>query len=494
VLKLLAVVLVLRVLYVFVGLDFQLSGDEAYYWDWGRRPDWGYFSKPPLIGWLMALIRQVSTEWWSVRVASALVGTFGLAVLYLLGRSLVNARAGFLAVVMMLLTPANAALNLAFTIDAPLLPCWTLALLLFWRAAQQPLAWGRWLALMLAVGVGTLAKQMMLVFPLIMLVSCWCIKEWRLVLRCPGLWFSMVGALLFLLPPLWWNAQHGWVTAKHTGEHFVSEAKTLADWLQDVTLFPLLQAAFYSPVTWVLMLGSVWIGWQQWGRLTQEQKYLWLAAGPALALFFVLSLRQHVNENWPAVFYLSAVVLAVSVQSDAWLKRAFWVGASFTLLTYALEPAIRVLHVQGESADPFAHMRGWQEYGKTVGQRWQRVPRPEQTFVVVLDHRHFASQLAFHMPQHPTVYRWNRDGVVESQYEVWPSPADKLGWDALIIYPDSEDHNKRRLPLPKRLERSFASAELLGEPFQIAVGENKHRGFQIYLARNLLEWRTMEKK
>jgi 4-amino-4-deoxy-L-arabinose transferase-like glycosyltransferase len=32
----------------------------------------------------------------------------------------------------------NAGLNLLLTIDAPLLLCWTLGLLLFWFAAQRP--------------------------------------------------------------------------------------------------------------------------------------------------------------------------------------------------------------------------------------------------------------------------------------------------------------------------------------------------------------------
>ena len=41
-----------RLLMLLLPLD--LSGDEAYYWDWGRNLDWGYYSKPPGIAWLMA--------------------------------------------------------------------------------------------------------------------------------------------------------------------------------------------------------------------------------------------------------------------------------------------------------------------------------------------------------------------------------------------------------------------------------------------------------
>lgn len=52
---LLAVIFLLRLLYLplFCSVT-DLAGDESYYWEWGRRPDWGYYSKPPMIGWLMA--------------------------------------------------------------------------------------------------------------------------------------------------------------------------------------------------------------------------------------------------------------------------------------------------------------------------------------------------------------------------------------------------------------------------------------------------------
>ena len=53
-LYLIAAVFIIRFL-VLLTAPIDLSGDEAYYWEWGRHLDWGYFSKPPLIGWLMGL-------------------------------------------------------------------------------------------------------------------------------------------------------------------------------------------------------------------------------------------------------------------------------------------------------------------------------------------------------------------------------------------------------------------------------------------------------
>ena len=35
--------------------DLPLSVDEAYYYAWSLTPDWGYWTKPPLIAWALGL-------------------------------------------------------------------------------------------------------------------------------------------------------------------------------------------------------------------------------------------------------------------------------------------------------------------------------------------------------------------------------------------------------------------------------------------------------
>ncbi|MCA8989583.1 MAG: hypothetical protein KDA78_18190, partial [Planctomycetaceae bacterium] len=37
----------------FIALSpVDLIADESYYWDWSRRLDYGYYSKPPMIAWI----------------------------------------------------------------------------------------------------------------------------------------------------------------------------------------------------------------------------------------------------------------------------------------------------------------------------------------------------------------------------------------------------------------------------------------------------------
>ena len=45
----------LQVLFLLVGCDWDFCGDEAEYWSWSRRLDWSYFSRGPLIAWVIRL-------------------------------------------------------------------------------------------------------------------------------------------------------------------------------------------------------------------------------------------------------------------------------------------------------------------------------------------------------------------------------------------------------------------------------------------------------
>lgn len=529
---LIAGVVAFRVAFLFLATDFQLAGDEVYYWDWGRRPDWGYYSKPPLIGWLMGLIGWASGDsWHAVRLTSILFGTITLSLMFLLGRRLFDARTGFFAALLFLLTPANAALNNAMTIDAPLMLCWTLALLLFWQAVQKPQSWGTWLGLMLVIGTGTLAKQMMLVFPALMILFLALSTEQRVLLKRSALWLCALGGLSFLTPTLLWNQKHGWITLKHTSEHFQSETTGFGDWLSGVVSFPLMQAAFYSPITWVLLI-AVLIGCaKRWRGLSLSERFLWMFSAPGLIIVTGMALRQHVNENWPAVFYLSAFVLLPGVMfakrlpltptlsrqgegasfeaslstsatpsgssvagfNSRWLIRALWVGGAMAALLYVMIPTISLAGLRGHKTfDPLRDMRGWREAGPLVGEYFAKVPRPEQTFVLVVNHRHNASQMAYWMPQHPRVYRWNKAGAIESQYEIWPNAADKIGNDAFIIDPLDEGNGYENGIVSAYVTGSFEKVERLGR-VDVDIGNGYKRAFQLWLGTNMKRWPNDEK-
>jgi hypothetical protein len=477
----------LRLLFQFTLMDFQLSGDEAYYWDWGRQLDWGYYSKPPLIGWLMGAIRVVfDGSWHGVRVTSILLGSITLVMMFLLGRKLFDVRIGFIAMLLMLCTPLNVGLTMAMTIDVPLLLCWTAALWLLARAIEQPQSTTRWLTLGIMIGVGSLAKQMMLVFPVLLLLWLACTPSHRHMLRSARLWAALGLGLLFLLPPLWWNSQHGWPTVKHTLEHNLAahDEGGLLQRLLGFVQLTVLQALMFGGMTFVLMVIALRQGHVQRADLPLPARLLWWFSAPLLLSFGALACYKEVNPNWPTVGYVAALPL-VAFLAHRWVKTALIVGASCGLLVYVAVPVLGTDALRGSKLDVFRDLRGWEETGQHIGALLAACPQPEKTFVYVTDHRHYVSQLAFWMPQHPRVYRWNRTGEIESQYEVWPSADDKRGWDALIVHPNNDKNGYSPRELSGLISRRFYRVDKLAD-VDIPVGNGTHRAFQVYYGDHLI--------
>lgn len=472
---------------LFFCAHADLAGDEAYYWDWGRVPDWGYFSKPPMIGWLMGLVgRLTGDSEWGIRALALLLGTGTLVVLFALARQMYSAKAAFMTVVLVLLTPASAGLNLFLTIDAPLLLTWSGALALFWAAAEKPGCWVRWLLLALVIGLGTLSKQMMLVFPLLMLVFATVSKADRALLKNQRFWLSMFLGAAFLLPVLWWNEQHAWITLEHTKHHFDTKSVDFGKWLTRTLEWPGVQALVYTPATWAAMIFMLLAGCRQWSQMARRERFLMLFSGPALVVFTVLALRQRINPNWPAVFYVPAFILV-----GAWFTAQLpisggvvwrrWTLRVAGVITGLLHVALLVVFLTSLKGHPkLSALRGWEQVGAQMGQYLDQVPRPQHTQVLALGHRYHAAQLAFYMPQHPRLFRYEPLGHAMSQYEVWPGLEAHLGDDVLIMTDK---------PIPEALTASFERVQSIGRVMLADGAEG--RSFEVALGQNLKTWQKV---
>ena len=76
----------------------DLFVDEAQYWFWGQELAWGYYSKPPLIGWLMRLSTAIGSDapFW-LRLPLPLIHAATAVVVALIGRRLYGDRVGGIA-------------------------------------------------------------------------------------------------------------------------------------------------------------------------------------------------------------------------------------------------------------------------------------------------------------------------------------------------------------------------------------------------------------
>lgn len=68
----LAVTLVLK---IWLAAAFPMTGDEAFFYQWGVFPAWGYSDHPPMVGWMLYLLNQVSSHPLALRSVTVLLWT-----------------------------------------------------------------------------------------------------------------------------------------------------------------------------------------------------------------------------------------------------------------------------------------------------------------------------------------------------------------------------------------------------------------------------------
>src|SRR5947207_7317897 len=80
-------------------LAWQPAGlypDEAQYWFWAQHPDFGYYSKPPLVAWLIALTTALFGDGeFAVRLSAPLLHAGAAAIVYAIAARLYDRRTGF---------------------------------------------------------------------------------------------------------------------------------------------------------------------------------------------------------------------------------------------------------------------------------------------------------------------------------------------------------------------------------------------------------------
>lgn len=501
-LLLLGAVLVFRLVFAAI-FPVNPAGDEAYYWDWGRQLDFGYYSKPPFIAWLYSFVDWIGGgSLYAIRASAAILGTTAAFLLFRLTSSLFDVRTGWIALLLGLAAPANSVLSFFLTIDAPLTVCWTVALWMTWRYVSENGGVGTLVTLFLALSIGHLSKQMMMIFPLIVIAFLLTEKRTRPFLKRPGLLLALFGSYLALIPPLVWNAQHDWITLQHTKHHFGTSPvveNIFLERAEEFFTFLATQMGVLAPLTAIILFTVSLTQLALFRSASRPVRFLLLFGAVPLAAMLLLALRQKLQPNWPAVFYVSCIALTAAwfslrVRRPGWkLTRsenarritcylALLGGVLLSLYFYFASPILAMFDVPGHRADPNRRMMGHDVMAAEYQKIREAQPDGGELFVVAMGHRDTASHLAFSLPDQPRVYRWEPSGMVVSQYEVWNTPIEDglAGRDALILMSFNPN-------LPEDLAKRFTSTEKVGE-FNAVYGYDRTFYFSVHRGIGLKEW------
>jgi 4-amino-4-deoxy-L-arabinose transferase-like glycosyltransferase len=399
--------------------DLELFADEAQYWSWSLHLAWGYFSKPPMLAWLIRLGTDVfGDSETGVRSVAFILYPLSAWVIYLFTRRLFRSEAdagrlAFMSALAFATLPMTSLGSWLVTTDAPLLFFWALSMYFLVRALDTD-RWSDWLLCGVAVGLGLLSKYSMVFFGLGYTVWLAFTPSRRELLRSPKPYVAMAVAAAWLAPNLWWNATHGFVSIRHTA-HISYLAQS---WFHPDALlrFFLAQFLVFGPI---LAAGLLLIAFRPRALLADERLKL-LAAFSLVPLgaFLALALLSRAFANWAAFAYVAGAALVstwwVLRRKQRWLVAALAVNLFMGMSIYHYRDAAHLLGVQlTRKTDPFTRISGYRELGRAV---YKLLAEHPGTRLLGDERRTFATLLYYTRPLSRGAAYLNPSGVVEDHY------------------------------------------------------------------------------
>lgn len=371
-------VVTLARLLVLQASPLQLGPDEAQYWGWGQTLAWGYFSKPPAVGWVGGLAPLLGGDSaFGARWPSAILHAIGTAGIWAFTARLAagqtwQAHAALLAGVLYLLAPGISLSSLLLSTDAIMIPLaiWALYCVQRLREAPGQIGWG--VAAGALFGLSALGKYAGLYVPAGLLVGALLDRQLRQALVGWGGVALVVALLAVMAPNLAWNAASDGATIRHTVGNANLENTRWS--LEEPVSWLIEQFGVFGLVAWPVGL---------WVCLTALVKpghpvRAYAAAGliPVLVVLAV-AFASRANANWAAAAFVilcpaAALALAGPLTRHGTTGLARWtsgfakLAVSFALaIQVALGALVAGVFVNPALADrvgltaAIADIRGW---------------------------------------------------------------------------------------------------------------------------------------
>lgn len=476
-----------RIWFLATG-QLNLVQDEAQYWDWTRHMQLTYYSKGPLIAWIISTFTSIfgNTEF-GVRFGS-IVGSFltQLVLFWGMGRMWKRPGAAIWTLIIYNSMPVFLALGILMTTDNPFILSWICALFSLY-AASVPHSPGLnrdsnesrnkpFLLIAFFLGLGILAKYTMLGFVgLSVMYGLLLMRRERLP---RGFWRKLFlslsgGVFLGFLPTLIWNFQNGFVGYKHV-LHLIGASGDKAGQLIIFNRFlPYLGEQVGMATPWwlifmfiggtgALMFALSKKGANRLGLNNKQSALLSVFFLPVWLFFFLWSFHAKVLGNWAVISYVSGVMIAGFAFESFWARR----GSFRSLWMFLSIVIFAVLHFQNlvplpDHLNPTHRLKGWTDLGQQVVEMEKTQFKDPSKVFIMSEHYDMTAALAFYVPGQPRTYCAWIDRRM-NQYDLWPGPEDKVGWDCVYVmkkFKGAPDHKLtemfKRISPPIHIQTTF---------------------------------------
>lgn len=417
-LAVIAAITAFRIIALYLN-NTNLFFDEAQYWTWSLAPAAGYYSKPPLIAFIINLSTGVCGDSeFCIRLPSALIHGLSSAAVMLAATRLYDVRTGVWSGILFLTIPGVSFSSYIVSTDVPLLFCWAVALYAFVGLLKDR-TWFFAVLMGLALGVGLNAKYAMAYFAVCMFLYLIFTPQYRSLLRDLKLWAALLIGLAFCLPNFYWNLNNGLSTFFHTVDNAKLEAAraSLLDSLGIVAaLFAIVGPFLFAIYLWIAVR-AVKV------RLGESERLLLAFSLPVLFLLLFMTVFLRANANWAAPSFVAVTILATATLLSGDRKK--WIDYSLILNMVVIVFLAGAFWGAGKvplpgRAEPFRRVLGWDTVGTETQQKLQEAQQAGKPFGSVLTiRRSMTAELLYYMREDKTpVYAWHASGRPLDHYQL----------------------------------------------------------------------------
>ncbi|HEY2682602.1 MAG TPA: glycosyltransferase family 39 protein [Steroidobacteraceae bacterium] len=305
----------------------ELLPEEAYYWNYAQHLDIGYLDHPPMVAWLTRLATTIFGEnEFAVRAGPLFCGVLTTFFVHRLTRSLFGETAALGALVLVQGLPFFFLAGMILTPDSPLSAAWAASLYFLQQALVAQRARSFWYA-GLSLGAGLLSKYSILMLgaagALFMALDPSARHWWRRPLP----YAAAILAFVIFTPVIVWNVEHEFASFAFQTSRRLAEAPRFS-------LHKLIASVLIliTPTGVWALVRLLTARRDDGGETARARRFLWLAIGLPLAVFFFFSLRHEVKLDWTGAPWIAALpLLALGMRERRALRKA-WVATATAVL------------------------------------------------------------------------------------------------------------------------------------------------------------------
>jgi len=426
-------ILILAILATLYNGILPLHGDEAYYWMWSHDLQLSYFDHPPMIAYLIYFTNFISQSEWGVRLVPVLSMSISSIYLYKLTALVSDEKTALNAVVIISAVLLTHAGYIFATPDAPLILFWTLSLYYSFKAIFE----GKLLDFILAglfLGAMMISKYSAIMLPLSILI--FILTKRRDLLTNPKLYLSALMATLVVMPMLYWNYAHEWISFLFQLDHGSSDSYSIQPWL--ILEFVSSQFGVFTPVfTWVLFY---YLAKEKLYFKDEKLYFIALSVVVILVFFLYKSFYVSMAPSYSAPAYIGGAILLSIIIKQYELKKSFIIGLSIAIFFTLLVRTALLTHLP-------ELQRFMYKTEDVVARMYTHAKEGDRFYGA---HLTTAAYIKFYLPNHP-----DTDVAIDSRYSYYDMVRDESTWhqNGLVLC-----RNDKREP---QLHKYYKNVELI---------------------------------